>query len=255
MIVFRKREVLHLVLATLVLGFVFGFDDKQSVFNLSYWLLNFFRFCMISFAVLLSYALAQKLSAEHYGCSSEFRVWGVRRFGFRPGSKFPLHIEIFNLKIPIHSFPLGLVLAVVISFLTRGKFFFAAVASFEVVEHRFKRVGKKYVNITSGEVARISLSGVFASLLVAFLASLLGLDSVVLVASVFAAFQMVPFSTLDGCRVFFSSPALFAFSAVFVVLSALLLNFVSAPAAVFYSLISAGVFFILFFYYRVYSAK
>ncbi len=241
MIKFTKKEVLHLVLAILALGFVFGFDDKRPSFNLFYWLLNYFRVCLASAAVLLSYALVQKIVAEHYSCSSEFRLWSLQRFGFRPE---------YKAKRP---FPVGIVLGILIAFLSAGKLPFAAFASFNIKEERYRRVGRKYINITALETAKVALSGVFAALLIAFILSALHLSKeIVLIASLFAFFQMIPLPHLDGAKVFFASMPLFAFSAAFIILSALLLNFVSAGPAFFYSFIGAGIFFIMFFYYRVY---
>lgn len=244
MVSFTKREVNHLIFATLALGFIFGFNDKRPSFDLVYWLLNFFRICLASVAVLLSYALAQKLVAEHYGCSSVFSLWTIQRYGFKPYTK---------LKRP---FPLGVLIGFIVAFLSQGKLFFAAMASSSITEHRYKRVGRRFVNVTANETAKIALSGVFAALLLAFLVSALHLSSqLVLIASLFAVFQLVPLPGLDGIKVFFGSMPMFAFSAAFVLVSAILLNFISGLSALFYGFIAAGVFFILFFYYRVYAAS
>ncbi len=241
MIKFTKKEVLHLVVAILALGFVFGFDDKRPSFNFSYWLLNYIRICLASAAVLLSYALAQKIVAEHYSCSSEFKLWALQRFGFRPE---------YKTKRPL---PIGIIIGILAAFLSAGKFPFAAFASFNIIEERHRRVGRKFINVTAIETAKVALSGVFAALLIAFVLSALHLSKeVALIASLFAFFQMIPLPNLDGAKVFFASMPLFAFSAAFVILSALLLIFVSAGSAFFYSFIGAGIFFIMFFYYRVY---
>jgi len=243
MVSFTKKEVMHLVFATLALGFVFGFDDKRPSFELVFWLFNYFRVCLICASVLLSYALAQKLAANHYGCSSEFCLWSVQRYGFRPYNRF---------KNPL---PVGVIIGILVAFLSAGKFFFAAVASSTIIEQRHRRVGRKYINMTAIEIAKIALSGVFAALLLAFLFSAFHFSKQsVLIASLFAGFQIIPIPHLDGIKILFGSLPLFAFSAAFVILSVLLVNLVSAGSAFFYSLVAAGVFFILFFYYRIYSS-
>ncbi|MEM4244740.1 MAG: hypothetical protein QXR60_00855 [Candidatus Nanoarchaeia archaeon] len=243
MVSFTKREVWYLIFATLALGFVFGFDDGRPEFVLSYWLLNFFRVCLACFAVLLAYALAQKLVANHYGCSAEFSLWTVQRYGFRPYAKF---------KRP---FPIGVLIGFIVAVLSQGKFFFADMASVNFMEQRQRRIGRKYLNVTASEIAKIALAGVFAALLIALLASILNLGKeLVLVASLFAVYQMLPLPNLDGIKIFFGSLPMFAFSAAFVLLCAILLNFISGFSAVFYAFIAASIFFILFFYYRVYSS-
>jgi hypothetical protein len=244
MVNFTGKEVRHLVVAALALGFVFGFDDKSPTFVLSHWLFNYFLVCLASAAVLLAYALAQKLVADRYGASSEFRLWSVQRFGFRPESKFQTRI------------PIGILIGIIVAFLSAGKFFFAGVASFELSEHRYKRIGRKYLNVTAMELGKIALAGVFAALLLSYVFSALHLNQqIILISSLFAVFQMIPLPHLDGVKVFFGSLGLFGFSAAFVLISALLVNFIPAGSALFYSLAGAGVFFILFFYYRIYSTK
>ena len=242
MVSFNGKEVLHLVFATLALAFIFAFDDGRPTFILSLWLLNFFRMALICAAVLLSYVIAQKIIAERYGCSTEFRMWSLQRYGFRPYSKF---------KRPM---PIGALVGIIVAFLSSGKLFFAAAGSFEVVEHRYRRVGRKYINITAMELAKIALSGVLASLLLAYVMAALGFKEFVLVATLFSVFQMIPLPNLDGIKVFFASLPFFAFSAAFVLVSTILLNLVSASTALFFSFIAAGVFFIMFFYYRTYSS-
>ncbi|MFH1210719.1 MAG: hypothetical protein V1645_02270 [archaeon] len=242
MVSFSGKEVGHLVFATLALGVVFGFDDGRESFIVSLWFLNFFRVCLISAAVLLAYSLAQKLVANHYGCSSEFRLWSVQRYWFKPINKF---------KRPM---PLGVIVGLLVAFLSSGKLFFAGVASFDLIEERYRRVGRKYLNVTAIEVAKIALSGVFASLLLAYIMAGFGFKDFVFVATLFSVFQMIPLPHLDGVRIFFGSIPIFAFSAAFVLLSALLLNLVSASTAFFFSFIAAGIFFIMFFYYRTYSS-
>ncbi len=232
----------HLVFATLALGFIFGFDDGRPSFEFVYWLFNYVRVCFACVAVLLAYALAQKLVADHFGCSVEFRLWTVKRYGFRPYNKFK------------HPIPLGVIVGILVAFLSAGKFFFPGVASFKLAEQRHRRVGRRFLNVTGWELSRIALSGVFAALLVAFVFSIFGFRQVVLIASLFAVFQLLPIPGLDGVKVFFGSMALFAFSAAFVLVSAILLNFVSAFTALFVSFVGASIFGIMFFYYRVYSS-
>jgi len=242
MVSFTGKEVKHLVFATLALAFVFGFDDGRPSFELVFWLANYVRLCFVAAAVLLVYTLAQKLVADRYSCFSEFRLWTVRRYGFRPQNKFK------------HPMPLGVIIGFLVAFLSSGKLFFPALASFELTEERHRRIGRRYINVTGVEIAKIALAGVFAALLLAFIFSVFNFREVVFVASLFAVFQMLPIPGLDGVKVFFGSLAYFATSAAFVLVSAILLNFVSGLTAFFIAFIAAGVFGIMFYYYRVYSS-
>jgi len=48
----KKGEIGTVIIGACVLGFVFGFDDKREVFELSYWLSNVMVFIGIAFIIL-----------------------------------------------------------------------------------------------------------------------------------------------------------------------------------------------------------
>lgn len=240
MIKFSLKEVMYLVLATLALGFIFGFDDKRPSFEFFQWFFNFLLVSLVSGVVVFCYALSQKFAADHFSCSSEFKLWGIKKYGFRPYHHFKSEL------------PLGILIGVLVAFLSVGKAFFAAVASFDLHEERHRRVGRRFINLTSMEVAFISLSGVFSSLFLAFVFGIFKFEIGVLVASWFALFHMIPLPGLDGLKVFFASISLFVFSAAFVIFSVVLLSVVTSWIALLISFVLAVILFGLFFYYKVY---
>ena len=40
---FNKKEIGVYIIVVLFLGFIFGFDDGQKVFDMNYWVINLFR--------------------------------------------------------------------------------------------------------------------------------------------------------------------------------------------------------------------
>ena len=90
--IFYKREILNLIIAALVLGFIFSFRNwgpgETVVLNIG--LTNFIRTSILSMVVLLIYQLSHKLIAYENDCLSKFKIWGISKFWF---SKKISHIK------------------------------------------------------------------------------------------------------------------------------------------------------------------
>ena len=61
---FTKKEIVHLAISVVVLAFVFGFDDGQSIFVFSYWITNLFRILLLVAVSILLRELFIKLTAN-----------------------------------------------------------------------------------------------------------------------------------------------------------------------------------------------
>ena len=88
---FKKNEILALVLASLVIGFVTSFKQIQT-----YEIETLYSFLKASGLALIIVALcvtASKLSALTFGCEAEFRLWTMNRRGFH-------HAYYFKRPIP-----------------------------------------------------------------------------------------------------------------------------------------------------------
>lgn len=247
-----SNQIRDFIITILVVTFVFAFDDKQPVFQLGHWLGNFLRVSVSVALVVLVHYFGHKWIARRYNTDVVHKIWSIRRYGFATRAHFPIKIHFMNLTVvPIHSFPLGAVLAVVVSFLSNGKFFFTPVEAIDIKSGERKRLGRWRLKVLERESARIAFAGPAANMLFAFVLQLFNksgmFDQIILISCVYALYHMIPWSQLDGAKIFFGSIYIYIFGLAFLLLSFLLLMLLSPGSAFFFSLLGAVVIFVVFF--------
>lgn len=213
---FTKRELLHLLICVFVLVFVFGFDDGSKTFVLGNWLSNFFWiFLLIAVAVLFR-ELIVKLFAKRHDAKSEYEILSVKQVWF-------------NLKLD-KGIPFGVLFALVLSIASKGKFFFTAMGKHDFIGSKISRVGRKYQSLEYYEEAQIASMGILSSLFLAVLGLLLGrifdvnMNIFVGINFYLALFNMLPFSDLDGAKIFFGSLLIYIYLLIFIVVAFLLIK-------------------------------
>ncbi len=92
---FTKQEISGLVLAAVIVTFIFAFDDGRESFDLFLWLWSFILVLVIVFVTFLVRISFQKFYAISEGYSAEFKVWLVGLIislviGIISGGKIPL---------------------------------------------------------------------------------------------------------------------------------------------------------------------
>lgn len=247
-----SNQIRDFIITILVVTFVFAFDDKQATFQLGNWLANFLRVSIGVTLVVLVHYFGHKWAARRYGTDVTHKVWGIRRYGFAKRAHFPLKIHFMNITvIPIHSFPLGSVLAVIISFLSNGRFFFTPVEAIDIGSGESKRLGRWRLKVLEYEIARIAFAGPAANMLFAFVLQAFNksgmFDQIILISCLYALYHMIPWSQLDGAKIFFGSIFLYIFGLAFLLLSFLLLMLLSPGSAFFFSIIGALAILVIFF--------
>ena len=213
---FMKKESAALLVSVIVLAFVFGFDDGREVFILSGWLANFFLVFIAVFVSVLFRELIFKWFAGRHDATSEYSIWNVNQAWF--GKKFE------------RGFPFGILIALILAFGSAGKFFFTAVGMHNLKENRHARVGRKYIFLEYSEEAKIASMGILSHLFLASLGLLFGnffgwnIATFVSINFFMALFNMLPFSNLDGAKIFFGSLMTYLFLIVFLVAAFLLID-------------------------------
>ncbi len=235
---FDNKEIRSLFLGALVLGFIFSFRQwGYGEVNLSIGLTNLLRTTILSLIVLLIYQTAHKLAANKFGAKSTFRIWSIKRFWFTASSK------IGNIKFFRKSFKtikMGVIIPVLLALLFNGYIKFAAVGSSEITEITKKRLGKKYRHISELEIAKIHLAGPLACLLLALiLTQFTGFNRLVQISYMVAIFSMIPFSGLDGAKIFFSSLGLYVLGIVFIGAAIIFMQFLPLIWTIILSIITA----------------
>lgn len=254
MIDISKKEVKHFLIAAFIVTFAFAFDDGQPTLVISHWLKNFIAIFLGVCLVMLVHTLAHKIVAKRYAGKTEFRIWSVKQFGFKRREKFPLRGKF--LKIKIESIPLGAVISIITAILTMGKFYFIAIEEFLLIQLKHRRIGFERENITEKEIAKIALAGPMANILFAYILKNFNstgiFDQLIMINLFFAAYHMIPFSSLDGLKIFFGSVTMYVFSLVFIILSIVLLMLITPGLSMIIATILAFLISLTFFYQKVY---
>jgi len=247
-----SNQIRDFIITVLVVSFVFAFDDKQNLFQAGLWLGNFLRVAVSVSVVVLVHYFGHKWVARRYGTDVIHKVWTIKRYGFQKKAHFPVKLDFLGLTIiPIKSFPLGPVLAVIVSFLSNGKLFFTPVEAIDIKSDEHRRVGRWRIKVLESETARIALAGPAANIFFAFIIQSFNhsgmFDKIILMSCLYATYHMIPWSQLDGAKILFGSAYLYVFGLAFILLSFLLLMLIPPGAAFFISLLGAIAIFVVFF--------
>lgn len=243
---YTKRELKYFAVIIFVLSLAFGFNDKSAEFVLPHWLFNFVKIMVFVTISVFAHDFAHDLMAKKYGFISEYRIWGIKRFFLK--ERYPKKVHLFGKDITINSFPIGIVLCLLVMLFSNGRLFFTAVSSYGLVIKKEHRFGHKIIEVTDYEEAKIALAGPMANILLAIFFRLISpsgmFAELVLINSIMPVFDMLPLMGLDGMKVMIGSTPLYAFSFAFILGTAILLHFLGAIPALILALAMAGVFFL-----------
>lgn len=212
-----KKELRHLVVAILLLTFIFGFNDNSTSFNIINYLLNLLRVALAASIILLLFVFAEKTIAKGYGASAEFNVWWIQRFYIWPESTLPRKVNFFGKEIVWNHLYIGPILGIIVTLISFGKAFFAPVASMIVSSEKKYRANQSKPYILESELARIAASGLFAIIfLVVILSAIdrLRFLTFISMGMFFVGFHLIPLPRLPGGRLFFSSIPLYIMTVV-----------------------------------------
>lgn len=201
---FTKKEILHLAAVILILAFA------SSIRNLGILLYVLFS---IFFIVVIN-VLAKKITSYYYESEVEMKIWEIYRYGLTgaiiKGFKHPSQ----KFKKPIM---FGAILPVVTSILSLGYFTWFASLVFDV-KPKISRAAKRhglysYSEMSEEHIGYIAASGILINLIFAILGYLLGFSEFARLSVIYAFFNMLPISELDGNKIFFGNIVLWSFLA------------------------------------------
>ncbi|HLA23087.1 MAG TPA: hypothetical protein VJZ93_00970 [Candidatus Nanoarchaeia archaeon] len=190
-----KKEVLKILLATLILGFVVAFPEI-STSTLVYALASVF-------IILAANTLAKKMSAFYLDSEIEVGFWEVERYGFKPRSYF---------KRPVIA---GIFVPVILVVASLGYLKWMASLIFEIkpqIHRAAKRHGiYSFSEITENHLGLVASAGIFFNFILAIIAYFIGFDDFAKISIYYIFFNMLPLSDLDGNKIFFGSMVLWSF--------------------------------------------
>jgi Zn-dependent protease len=251
-----KKEIKHIIIAVLILTFIFGFDDKQPSFVFSYWIKNLIIVALITSITILIHNLAHKFTAKKFGGKTEFRIWSIQRYGFAPDAKLPVYLKFLRLKIiPIKVLPLGPIIGVLIALFSKGKLYLPLVESFELKQERHKRIGRKFPNITEYENSLIALSGPVTNTLFALILQTINSNNIfdffIIINLLYALFHLIPLSNLDGAKIALGTPYLYIFISLSIIITSLIIK----TLTIFQSILIAAIFALILTWIVLYLEK
>ncbi len=258
---FSKKEIYVLILTILVLSFALGFDDGSEIFSWAYWLSNFFITIIIVAISFIAQQIGHKVIARMNGFDTEYNWWGFQNLSLRPVSlmgrgrnkTFPRKINFFGKQILIESFPIGLVLCLLFALISNGQLFFLAVGQYNLLIKRSSRFGRKFLEVTNYEEAKIALAGPMTNIILMVIGTLFNqyntFDLFIFINAGLALFHMLPLPKLAGLKVYFGSRLLYVSSLVFIISIVVLTYTVSIIPMVLISLASLLVSGLLYYYY------
>lgn len=241
------KEFLSLIIGAAVLGFIFSFREwGYGSLNTDLGLSNLIRASILSLIVLLIYQISHKLIARKFELNSRFTLWSIKRFWFTKSAKFK-ETKVFGINLK--SIKMGVIIPLLFAFLTNGVIKFAAIGTSETSPKKGRNVGREYKHISEYEEALIHLVGPLACLLLALIFKQFpGFDKLVEISYTLALFSIIPFSGLDGSKIFFGSLPLYICSASFIVITIVLMQILSPILTLVLSGITAILLLIIFLY-------
>jgi len=201
---FSKEEIISIIVTVFFLGFMFSFREWGiEKFSFAEGIYNWINSMLIVLLALLVYISCQRLMGIRKGYRTEYKMWFW-----------------------------GLVAALVITFLTGGRFVLAFLGTVIIYHLEGHRLGSFRYGLNYKDLGVISLTGPLAMIIFAFIFKIISFASAnplvhkaMIVCSLIASVNMLPLPWIDGGNVFFASRNLWVFSFIGIVAASALLYF------------------------------
>jgi hypothetical protein len=229
---FSKNEVIALIVASLVIGYVLAFKQFSWILWASY--------VGMAALIVLTHHIGCKVSASLFDCSVETQLWTMKQFAL---------ITKAHFKKP---FPIWLFVPLILVWLSFGFITWIGILTFNIIPLP-SRVKMRWRELTEWHIALVAVGGLFFNIILAVISKSLGFDSFAYYNLLFVFFSLVPIGQLSGAKIFFGSIFLWIFFTVFSVIMLLLIQALS-PLYTVISAICIAVFAIIAFY-MYYSAS
>lgn len=189
------NEALIVLIASIVLALSITFQETTLTLS-----------AFLSFLIIISVNILTKKTAGYYfETEVKTKFWSMYQFGFRK-------ISHFKKAIPMIWLPLLLAL------LTRGVLWWLAILEFDVSakpERASRRHGLyRFTEVTEWHIAWISVWGIIATVFASIIGYLLGFEFFAKLGIYYAVWSLIPFSSLDGSKIFFGKRVLWIFMAI-----------------------------------------
>lgn len=189
---FTKKEVIWIIIAVLIFGFITGISYKDDKLIIDYALSSL----IVPIIVVLTSIIAKKIIGNVYSIKIEHSVWKFRRYWW--------HLRSY-LKKP---FPIGIVLPFFLSLFSLGIIKPLTILQFDAENIPEKRILKARGRIRKMEINEFDLSitasaGFYSLLLLSIIGMIFKYPELAKYSVYYGAWNLVPWGGLDGTKVFF----------------------------------------------------
>jgi Zn-dependent protease len=222
----ESSEKRGLILTIIILGFIFSFRDWGiEKFDWVMGLQNFFITLILVAVALAVHEIAHRAIALWLGYRSQYKAW-----------------------------LLGLVLGLVVAFVSNGTLVFIAAGSLIITHLEIHRLGKAHYELSYKHLGWIAMSAPIANMLFAVLLKSLEMGTglsifhkAMMINIWIALFDMVPIPPFNGSRTFFGSRFIYIFVLGALIGCASLLAFTSGILAILGAIALGALVLVVFF--------
>ncbi|MEM4336714.1 MAG: hypothetical protein QXG86_01795 [Candidatus Woesearchaeota archaeon] len=218
---FSSEEIKNFIVVAVFLGFMFSFGEwGTEKLDALIRIFNWFNSIIVVGFALFIYLLAQRITAIRKGYSVEYKIWFY-----------------------------GLIIALLITFITRGRVILAFVGTTLIYHLEGHRLGKFRYGLNYKDLGVISLMGPLSTLFIAFIFKFLStiltnsplVSKMVVVALSITCINMLPLPWIDGGNVFFASRVLWIFSFISFIVASTLLYFMKNVIGIIFVALLIGI--------------
>lgn len=217
----NKEEIKVIFIVTLITGFILSLKTNLQNIHIALGLI---------LIVIVINIFGKKIASYYLDSEIEIKMWEVNRVGlFHWFNILPIartHPSQ-KLKKPI---PMGIILPLIVAIITLGNVIWLATTTFDV-KKKVYRAARRYELYTFSEMTEfhigiIAFFGIVVNLLFAVIGYLMGWTQFANLNILFAFFNTLPISNLDGNKIFFGSLVMWSFLAALIFIAMGFLIFV-----------------------------
>jgi len=186
-----SKELFVIILASIILAIVVSFTNNKLIYSAT-----------LCFLIIISAnTFIKKIIGSFLEIGVKIKFWSWHQYGFRKDSHF-------KNPVPMVWFPL------ILSLFTKGVLWWLAMLEFDVYP-KTERVSRRhglyrFTEVTEWHIAWIAIWGIIANLVLAVVGYLAGFELFARLSIYYTAWSIIPLSSLDGSKIFFSSRYLWA---------------------------------------------
>jgi len=183
------NELVILIIASLILAIAYVYPDIDSI--------KFFLIIFIGFLLAITINIVvKKIVAYRLEADVTLNIWSLYRFGFAEKRHF-------KKSLPMLWLPL------VLSYISRGEIVWMPILESEITP-RPERIAKRhelfrFSQMTEWHISLIIFAGIISNLILYIILNSFGLNQIGVISLYFALWSLIPFSKLDGSKLFFGS--------------------------------------------------